>query len=901
MAGFTSGDNNGVMLHLKVQLLVRAYQVRGHQRALTDPLEISFGYSDGPVAKELTPEYYGFTDKDLDTEITLGTGLLPNFGGKKTLREVIDICKKTYCGSYGIEYMHIPSREKCDWIRQRVEVPEPYKYSTDERRRILDRLMWSTSFEQFLSSKYPNDKRFGLEGAESLIAGMKTLIDRSVDQGIEDVTIGMPHRGRLNMLSNVIRKPNESIFKEFAGSASFDEGSGDVKYHLGANYQRPTPSGKKVNLSLVANPSHLEAEDPVVLGNTRAIQHYKNDEETHSKAMSILLHGDAAFAGQGVVYETTGFQHLPAYRTGGTIHIVVNNQIGFTTDPRFARSTPYPTDIAKSVDAPIFHVNADDMEAVNFIFNLAADYRNEFKSDAYIDLVCYRKYGHNETDQPAFTQPLMYKKIAKKEPSLNYYTKQLIDEGAFTKEDIDEHKKWVWQTLEESFTRSKDYEPTQREWLSSAWDGFKTPKELAQEILPHLPTAVPEEEIKRVGTVVSTYPEDFHIHRNLKRILGSRLKSIEQGEGIDWATGEALAYGTLVDEGYHVRISGQDVERGTFSQRHAVLHDQENETTYTPLKHVSDKQAAFVIHNSSLSEYGVMGFEYGYSLTSPDALVIWEAQFGDFANTAQVIIDQFIAAGESKWSQRTGLVLSLPHGYDGQGPEHSSARIERYLQLGNEDSRVFPSEDKLNRQHQDANVQIAYPTTPANLFHLLRRQQHRQFRKPLILFFSKSLLRHPLARSSIEEFTGDSHFQWVIEDVEHGKSIGTKEETKRIILCSGQVYAALHKARADAGLTDVALVKIEQMHPFPYAQIRDILNSYPNLEDFVWCQEEPMNAGAWSYIAPRLRTSIAESNYAGQNIRYAGRNPSASVAAGTKKVHLAEEAAFLKDALKLDA
>lgn len=898
----TSG--NGIIDHLKVQLLVRAYQVRGHQKARIDPLGINFGASSKAIPKELTLEHYGFTEADLDREITLGPGILPYFASegqtKMSLREIIDTCEKTYCGSYGVEYIHIPSREECDWIRERVEIPNPYQYTVDEKRRILDRLIWSTSFETFLASKFPNDKRFGLEGAETLVPGMKSLIDRSVEYGIEDIVIGMPHRGRLNMLSNVIRKPNESIFCEFAGSASFDEGSGDVKYHLGANYQRPTPSGKKVNLSMVANPSHLEAEDPVVLGKTRAIQHYKSDEGQYNKAMGVLLHGDAAFSAQGVVYETIGFHNLPSYSTGGTIHIICNNQIGFTTDPRFARSTPYPSDIAKSIDAPIFHVNGDDMEAVTFIFNLAADWRATFKSDVIIDIVCYRKYGHNETDQPSFTQPLMYKKISQKENSLNEYVDKLITEGTFTKEDVEEHKKWVWQLLEDSFSKSKDYKPTYNEWLSSAWEGFKSPKELATEILPHLPTALPEEKIKHVGKVISSFPEDFNVHRNLKRILNSRLKTVENGDGIDWSTGESLAYGTLVDEGYHVRISGQDVERGTFSQRHAVLHDQESESTYVPLQHVSKNQGKFVISNSSLSEYGVMGFEYGYSLTSPDALVIWEAQFGDFANTAQVIIDQFIASGEMKWSQRSGLVLSLPHGYDGQGPEHSSGRIERYLQLCNEDPREFPDADRLARQHQDANIQVAYPTTPANYFHLLRRQMHRAFRKPLVLFFSKSLLRHPLAKSSMEDFTGDSHFEWVIEDLEHGKAINTKEDTKRVILCTGQVFTALHKARETNGIKDTAIVRVEQLHPFPFAQIRDIIDSYPNLQDLVWCQEEPLNAGPWSHVSPRMSTTLAESSkYKDLTVRYAGREPSGSVAAGTKKVHNAEEEALIKDALNL--
>lgn len=735
-SAFEAGAPSEITNHLKVQLLVRAYQARGHHKARIDPLGIRneasvFGYSNPP---ELNLDHYQFTEKDMDQEFELGPGILPRFRTesrqKMSLREIIDTCERLYCGSYGVEYIHIPDREQCDWLRQRIEVPQPYKYSVDEKRRILDRLIWSSSFESFLATKYPNDKRFGLEGGESLIPGMKALIDRSVDYGVKDIVIGMPHRGRLNVLSNVVRKPNESIFSEFGGSAEpSDEGSGDVKYHLGMNFERPTPSGKRVQLSLVANPSHLEAEDPVVLGKTRAILHYNGDEKEAKSAMGVLLHGDAAFAGQGIVYETMGFYALPSYQTGGTIHIVVNNQIGFTTDPRFARSTPYCSDIAKAIDAPVFHVNGDDVEAFNFVCQMAADWRAEFKKDVVIDMVCYRKQGHNETDQPSFTQPLMYKRISEQKAALDKYIEQLLKEKTFTQEDIDEHKKWVWGMLEESFARSKDYQPTAKEWLTSAWNGFKSPKELATEILPHLPTAVEPDVLKHIAEKISTPPEGFNVHRNLKRILNNRQKTVSEGKNIDMSTGEALAFGSLCMEGHHVRVSGQDVERGTFSQRHAVLHDQESEATYTPLSSLTKEQGSFVISNSSLSEYGVLGFEYGYSLSSPSALVMWEAQFGDFANNAQCIIDQFIASGEVKWLQRSGLVMSLPHGYDGQGPEHSSGRMERFLQLCSEDPRIFPSPEKLERQHQDCNMQVAYCTTPANTFHILRRQMNRQFRK----------------------------------------------------------------------------------------------------------------------------------------------------------------------------
>lgn len=898
-----SGSNidENVSIHLKVQLLCRAYQVRGHLKAHIDPLGISFGSNkNASIPKELTLDYYGFTERDLDREINLGPGILPRFardGTKKmTLRAIIDHMEKLYCTSYGIEYTHIPSKEKCEWLRERIEVPTPYKYTVDQKRQILDRLTWATSFESFLSTKFPNEKRFGLEGLEAVVPGIKTLIDRSVELGVEDVVLGMAHRGRLNVLSNVVRKPNESIFSEFQGTAKTDaEGSGDVKYHLGMNYQRPTTSGKYVNLSLVANPSHLEAQDPVVLGRTRSILHAKNDLEEKSKALAVLLHGDAAFAGQGVVYETQGFVTLPEYSTGGTIHIITNNQIGFTTDPRFSRSTPYPSDLAKAIDAPIFHVNANDVEAVTFIFGVAAEWRQKFKTDAIIDVVGWRKHGHNETDQPSFTQPLMYKQIAKTPSVIDVYTEQLLKEGTFSKTDIEEHKKWVWGMFEEAFEKAKDYVPTAREWLTAAWEDFKSPKELATEILPHESTCVESQTLKNIGKVISSWPDNFEVHKNLKRILTNRGKTIDTGEGIDWSTGEALAYGTLVLEGHNVRVSGEDVERGTFSQRHAVLHDQQSEATYTPLKNLEGAKADFTIANSSLSEYGVMGFEYGYSLTSPENLVVWEAQFGDFANTAQVIIDQFIAGGEQKWKQRSGLVLSLPHGYDGQGPEHSSGRLERFLQMANEDPRYFPSEEKLKRQHQDCNYQVVYPTTPANLFHILRRQQHRQFRKPLALFFSKQLLRHPLARSQLSEFT-EGGFQWIIEDVEHGKAIGSKEETKRLVIMSGQVYTALVKKRESLGDKSTAFLKVEELHPFPFAQLRDSLNSYPNLEEIVWCQEEPLNMGGWNYAAPRLETTLKETEkYKDFKVRFAGRNPSGAVAAGNKKLHMAEEEAFLKE------
>ena len=711
-----------------MQLLVRAYQVRGHHVAELDPL----GILDADLADVRPPELeisrYGFTDRDMDKDISLGPGILPHFAteDRKSMKlgEIIKLLKRIYCesplgrqsrslmavlgGAVGIQYVHIPFKEQCDWIRERIEIPKPWNYTVDEKRMILDRLIWSESFEKFISSKYPNEKRFGLEGCEALIPGMKALIDRSVDHGVKHVTIGMPHRGRLNVLGNVIRKPIEAILNEFSGTEDGDSPAGDVKYHLGANYVRPTPSGRKVSLSLVANPSHLEAEDPVVLGKTRAIQHFENDETTHTTAMGVLLHGDAAFAGQGVVYETMGFHNLPRYGTGGTIHLIVNNQIGFTTDPRFSRSTPYPSDLAKAIDSPIFHVNGDNVEAVNFVCQIAADYRAKYKKDVVVDIVCYRRYGHNETDQPSFTQPRMYKAIEKQPTPLTQYTKFLVGRGTFTEKDIEEHKKWVWGMLEKAAAAAKHYVPTSKEWLSASWQGFPSPKQLADQTLPTRPTGSDESMLLRIGKAISSYPTGFTPHRNLARILTTRGKTVEEGRNIDWSTAEALAFGSLALEKIHVRVSGQDVERGTFSQRHAVIHDQVNEQQYVPLNDLGSSQARFVICNSSLSEFGTLGFELGYSLVSPDSLTVWEAQFGDFANNAQCIVDQFIAAGERKWLQRTGLVVNLPHGYDGQGPEHSSGRMERFLQLCDDHPNVFP--EKIERQHQDCNMQVVYPT-----------------------------------------------------------------------------------------------------------------------------------------------------------------------------------------------
>ncbi|CAG8631448.1 8003_t:CDS:2 [Acaulospora morrowiae] len=887
--------------HMKVQLLVRAYQIRGHRIANLDPLGILNADLDSSIPKELDPGHYGFTERDLDREFSLGPGILSGFSetGEKSmkLREIIERCKQIYCGNIGFEYIHIPDRVQCDWIRSRIEIPKPYNYTTEQKRMILDRLIWSDSFERFISSKYPNEKRFGLEGCESLIPGMKALIDRSVDLDIESIVIGMPHRGRLNVLSNVVRKPNESIFCEFTGSLEpSDEGSGDVKYHLGMNYDRPTPSGKRVHLSLAANPSHLEAVDPVVLGKVRALQHYMKDEKERHRSMGMLIHGDAAFAAQGVVYETIGLQDLPNYTTGGTVHLVVNNQIGFTTDPRFARSTPYCTDIAKVVNAPVFHVNGDDVEAVTFVCQLAAEWRQTFGKDVVVDIVCYRKHGHNEVDQPSFTHPRMYKQIAKQTSTLDKYVQKLLNEGTFSIEEIQKLKEWVWDILKESYAASGDYKPTSREWLANSWNGFMSPKELAEKTTPVYPTGSSIELLKHVGKVISSYPKNFHVHSGINRILNSRSKSIKEGKNIDWSTAESLAFGSLLDEGKHVRLSGQDVERGTFSQRHSVLHDQENESQYVPLNDLRPGQAPYTVCNSSLSEFGVLGFELGYSLVDPSSLVLWEAQFGDFSNNAQCIIDQFISSGEKKWLQRTGLVMLLPHGYDGQGPEHSSGRIERFLQLCDDHPYIYPSPEKMSRQHQDCNMQVVYCTTPANYFHVLRRQIHRDFRKPLIVFTSKSLLRHPMARSTLEEMTGDTIFQRYIPDP-HPETLASPEKISRHVLCSGQVYYALLKARDQNKMDHVAISRLEQLSPFPYDLLSQHIDKYPNAQ-LIWAQEEPLNSGAWSYVAPRIRTLMNQSKrHEGKAAIPSTRPPSASPATGNKKQHIQEEHNLISRAL----
>ncbi|KAJ5386209.1 Dehydrogenase E1 component [Penicillium cosmopolitanum] len=884
----------------KTVRLVRAYQDFGHKKAKTNPLNLPekrFVYPE-----ELKLEFYGFTESDMDHEVVLGPEVLPYFvsAGTRTmtLREIIKTCESLYCGSIGAECSHVETIEERQWIRERLEVPEPYRFTPEEKKRILDRLVWTTNFEKFMSAKFPNAKRFSIEGVETQIPALKAIIDASAENGVKNIIFPCCHRGKLNVLSNVGRKPNELIFSEFSSdSESRQNISGDVKYHLGISHDRKTPSGKDVNVLILPNPSHLEAQNTLGQGMARAVQHQNHGDR--ASTMVLNSHTDASFSGQGVIYETLGLSGLKFYETGGTVHLIINNQIGFTTDADSSRTSPYASDIAKSIAAPIFHVNADDAEAVVFVCKMAADYRARFGKDCWVDMICYRKHGHNEMDQPFFTQPMMYEQIEKKTPHLESYTKKLAQEGVVTVDEVKQMEVRVWEEMARSLENSTSPEALEREYLTAPWRDMKTPEEVTRESFAAKATSIDHDMVGTIASKLGVPAEPFQLHKSLRRILQKRQQSLADGRDIDWATAEALAMGSLCLEGHHVRVSGQDVERGTFSQRHAVLHDQKDGGAYLPLNNLSPGQGEFTIGNSSLSEYGVMGFDYGYSCMYPNSLVMWEAQFGDFANNAQCIIDQFISSAENKWLLRSGLVLSLPHGFDGQGPEHSSARMERFLQLCSEDGRFFPTEKQIERQHQDANMQVVQMTTPANIFHVLRRQLHRDFRKPLILFFSKSLLRHPSAKSHIEEFTGDSQFQPLIADPAHGTAIAIPSEIKRVIYCSGQVYFALASYRDAHGITDTAITRIEQLHPFPWEQARDNLIQYSNASDIVWCQEESLNDGPWSFAKTRLETIFdTTGQHKGRRLRFAGRGATPSVATGFGKEHRAQEAALLEEAFQ---
>jgi 2-oxoglutarate dehydrogenase E1 component len=853
---------------IRAMMLIRTYRVRGHLAARLDPL----GLSRMEVPPDLTPAYHGFSNADLDRPIWIGGTLGYETA---TVRQMLEVLQETYCGHIGFEYMHISDVEERRFIQDRIESAEDtVQFTPEGKQSILAKVIQAEQWEKFLARKYVGTKRFGLDGGESAVPALEAVIKYGGLDGVEEIDIGMAHRGRLNILTNVMGKPYRALFHEFAGGATNPAdvgGSGDVKYHLGTSSDREF-DGIKVHLSLLPNPSHLEAVDPVVLGKVRAVQTIKEDK--HGKTvLPILLHGDAAFAGQGIVWECLSFSGLPGYGTGGTIHFIVNNQVGFTTSPQFGRSSPYPSDVAKGVQAPILHVNGDDPEAVTFCCKMATEFRQTFRRDIVIDMWCYRRFGHNEGDEPSFTQPEMYAAIKKHPPISQIYGQRLIAEDVVDQPWIDRQSKDYVARLEEEFAAAASYLPNKADWFEGRWTGLGRPDEsvLGRR---NIATAIAPDELERLGRILTTVPADFHIHKTLQRILDAKKAMFDNGAGFDWATAEALAFGSLLAEGSGVRLSGQDSGRGTFSQRHAVWVDQQSGEKYIPLCEVEGGR--FEVRDSPLSEFGVLGFEYGYTLADPKTLVLWEAQFGDFANGAQSIIDQFIAAGEAKWLRASGLVMLLPHGYEGQGPEHSSARLERYLQLCAED-----------------NLQVANCTTPANYFHILRRQMKRGFRKPLVLMTPKSLLRHKLAVSSAADFTGESHFRRILSDLNPPR----EGETKRLVLCSGKLSYELMEARDEAGDRDVEIVRIEQLYPFPAEPLVIRLKAMPKLKGVIWAQEEPKNNGAWFFVEDLLATCLADAGFKGMRAQYAGREATASPATGLAKRHATQQAALIAAAL----
>ncbi len=854
---------------IRAMMLIRTYRVRGHLAADLDPL----GLAQRELPADLTPEYHGFSGAALDRPVYLGGTL--GFE-EATVREIVAVLRRNYCGHVGLEYMHINDTEERRFLQERMEGRDAEIHFTPEgKQAILAKVIEAEQWEKFLARRYVGTKRFGLDGGESMVPALEAVIKYGGQFGVRDIVFGMAHRGRLNVLANVMGKPYRAIFNEFAGGSANPEdvgGSGDVKYHLGTSSDREF-DGINVHLSLVANPSHLEAVDPVVLGKVRAQQTQIGDLDG-TQVLPVLLHGDAAFAGQGIVAECFGFSDLPGYDTGGCIHFIINNQVGFTTSPQFGRSSPYPSDVAKGVQAPILHVNGDDPEAVTFACKLAIDYRQTFKRDIVIDMWCYRRFGHNEGDEPSFTQPQMYAEIRKHPPVSALYGARLIQEGVVDQAWVDADVERFTRLMEEEFEAAKSYLPNKADWFAGRWTGLGKPASPETE-RRNVDTAVGEDKLRAIGETLTTVPDNVDVHKTLLRILDAKRAMFETGEGFDWATAEALAFGTLVDEGYGVRLSGQDSGRGTFSQRHAVWVDQKSGVKYIPLTKIPGG-ARFEVRDSPLSEFGVLGFEYGYSLADPKTLVLWEAQFGDFANGAQVMIDQFIAAGEAKWLRANGLVMLLPHGYEGQGPEHSSARPERFLQLCAQD-----------------NMQVANCTTPANYFHLLRRQMLRDFRKPLVIMTPKSLLRHKLAVSSLADFAGDSHFRRILSD----PSAPADEDVKRLVLCSGKVAYDLMEARDKAGDKNTAIVRIEQLYPFPSQPLTERLRRMTNVEQVVWAQEEPKNNGYWFFVEPFVERCLVEADVEPQRPVYAGRAASASPATGLAKRHAAEQAALIAEAL----
>ena len=862
---------------IRALMMVRVYRVRGHLMADLDPLRMK----KPPQHPELDYRSYGFTEDDLDREIFMDYVLGLE---KATLRKIIQVVQATYCGRIGVEFMHIQDPDQKAWIQKRVEsVANQTQFTDRGKRAILERLTEAEGFERFLQLKYTGTKRFGLEGGEAMIPAIEQILKRGSQLGIEEVALGMAHRGRLNMLTTLLHKPYRAMFSEFQGNPANPEdvqGSGDVKYHLGTSSDREF-DGVNVHLSLTSNPSHLEAVNPVVLGKVRAKQDRRGDTE-RKKVLAILIHGDAALAGQGVISECLALSQVPGYRTGGTLHFVINNQIGFTTAPEFSRSGPYCTDVIKGIQAPVFHVNGDDPEAVVHVARIAVEFRQEFKTDVVVDMLCYRRHGHNESDEPAFTQPIMYRKIARHPTARQIYAERLEGEGVIGEGEADAMVSNFHDLLSAEFEAAESYHPNKADWLEGRWAGLVPGRDLEEaertgsQPFAEEKTGVEIATLKEVGKALSTVPEGFNLNRKIARQLDAKAEMFATGQGIDWSTAEALAFGTLVREGTPVRLSGEDSGRGTFSQRHAVLVDQDTEERFSPLSRVAPGQARFEVWDSPLSENGVLGFEYGYSLAEPYDLVLWEGQFGDFANGAQVIIDQFIASAESKWLRLSGLTMLLPHGYEGQGPEHSSARLERYLQLCAED-----------------NMQVCNLTTPANYFHALRRQIRRNFRKPLILMTPKSMLRDKRMVSALADFGPDSCFLRTIGEAE---TIAADKKVRRVLLCSGKVYFDLVAGRREHGIDDVAIVRIEQLYPWPKNAVAAHLARYPKAEVF-WVQEEPANQGAWLFVLPRLGFLMEELGNPVPRPTYVGRRAAAAPATGLQRRHVAEQTGLVADAL----
>ena len=878
-AGISLSDaqvQRAVLDSIRALMIIRAYRIRGHLDADLDPLKLV----DTDTHPELDPKSYGFTEADMDRPIFIDNVLGLQVA---SMRQIIDIVRRTYCGTFALQYMHISDPEQAAWLKERIEgYGKEISFTREGRKAILNKLVEAEGFEKFLHVKYMGTKRFGLDGGESLIPAMEQIIKRGGNLGVKEVVVGMPHRGRLSVLANVMAKPYRAIFNEFQGGSFKPEdvdGSGDVKYHLGASSDR-TFDGNTVHLSLTANPSHLEAVNPVVLGKVRAKQEQFGDKSRHT-VLPILLHGDAAFAGQGVVAECFGMSGLVGHRTGGTIHIVVNNQIGFTTAPSFSRSSPYPTDIALMVEAPIFHVNGDDPEAVVHAAKVATEFRQKFHKDVVIDIFCYRRFGHNEGDEPMFTNPVMYTRIKKQKTTLQLYTERLVKDGLIPEGEIEDMKAAFQAHLNGEFEAGKDYKPNKADWLDGRWSGINREGEEYQAGQ----TAIAPETLADVGAALTRVPEGFDLHKTVGRLLDAKSQMLATGKGFDWATAEALAFGSLATEGYPVRLAGQDCTRGTFSQRHSAFIDQSTEERYYPLNNIRAGQARYEVIDSMLSEYAVLGFEYGYSLAEPNTLTLWEAQFGDFANGAQIMFDQFISSGESKWLRMSGLVCLLPHGFEGQGPEHSSARLERFLTQCAQDNWI-----------------VANCSTPANYFHILRRQIHRSFRKPLILMTPKSLLRHPLCISDADDFTTGSAFHRVLwDDAEKGHSdtkLKPDAKIKRVVLCSGKVYFDLLAERDKRGIDDVYLMRLEQFYPFPAMSLSKELERFKGAE-IVWCQEEPKNQGAWSFIEPNIEWVLNRLGSKHQRPRYVGRAASASPATGLASQHKAQQEALVSEALTI--